>query len=102
MRDTFRIGRRQPRGPMVPACTLRFKEGAILFENEDDEHGPSTAERRMILGHFASPIIALKGESDGIVFTDTKVEIPPGTLEHFNHAAYQVPLPFGRYPIGGA
>ena len=86
---------------MYPCCTLRYEpvSGAIHFDDADPTHGPTMAERRHILSHFTLPVTALKPSVDakGRVIDDKDV-IPPGSEKHFRHAAYQLPIPFGRMP----
>lgn len=101
MAETYRLGRDVGRGPLRPSCTLRYDDGAITFEAVDDDHGPSTSERRQILAHFAAPVTALKPVEDGKRDMLVPVEHQPGTAEHFRHAANQIPKPFGRMPTGG-
>lgn len=85
---------------MRPSCELRFKDGGVFFEKEDAEHGPSHAERQSILSHFAQPVTILEGGTQNGVLVDNRAVVPPGSLKHFRHAAYQLPPPFGRLPRG--
>ncbi len=88
----------------MPSFTLRWDNGAILFEDQT-EHAPSPAERRNILNFFASPITVFdptKAPLDAkSVHQDAEVVVQPGSFYHFETAVYQIPVPFGRMP-GGA
>jgi hypothetical protein len=97
--DTFRMGRDMDTGPYRPVCTLRFDEGNILFENEDPEHGPSAADRTVLLNHFAAPLEVRRPfeHADGPMVMG-RVTLEPGTVEHFREACYKLPDPFRRMP----
>jgi hypothetical protein len=95
MADSYKMGRRQPLGPMKPSFTLRRDEhGAIHFEDVDPEQGPTMAERHMLLRYFSEPIRVLEGAEMNGRWVDGAKTIEPGTAEHFMHAVYQVPGPF--------
>lgn len=100
MADSYKIGRDIGRGPLRPSCTLRFKDGVITFSDEDPDHGPSTAERSLILAHFAAPVTVLRDEQVDTRIALMRETIEPGTLKHFEQAVYQIPKPFGRLPVG--
>ncbi len=53
----------------------------------------------MVAQHFDHRVQALRGEEDGKgAIIDRKVELEPGTEEHFNVAVTQLPKPFYRMP----
>lgn len=96
--DIVKVGRDLGRGPLVRSCILRWKDGNILFEMEDERYAPTQAERAAILARFAQPFTTLRASNVKGALVDAKYVIQPGTLEHFSCVGYHLPKPFARYP----
>lgn len=98
-RTRYSIGRHFDLGPMYHSFDLVWKDGVPTIENEDKALGPSPAEKETIYRHLQSSASGIKGwETPEGVAAERFVTIPPGTLEHFQLAAHQMPKPFGRVP----
>ena len=96
----FKIGRSFGLGPMHYSFELVWKgDGVIALENEDKVLGPNSAEKEVIYRHLKDTMTGIEGAEIEGGDRDRFVEIAPGTLDHFQMAAYQMPKPFGRMPI---